>query len=132
MSLEHVALLVCFVLSLTALAVAVGRRRSAVTANLQAELDLAVEQNRRLVLELAQVRDELHHAKLTSESLEVHARVGVAYANQVGGTPQQKFAHALGASILSDKGTNGVQDWPESLHRIAIEAELHRLKTRST
>ena len=66
--------------------------------------------------------------KVTPERLSEHARVGVAYAAQLGGSNEQKLRHASGASILSDKGANGRQDWTDAQHRIAIEAELYRSK----
>lgn len=55
-----------------------------------------------------------------------HARNGIAYAERIGGTNEQKLKHAIGASILSDKGVNGRQDWTDAQHRVAVEAELHR------
>ena len=46
----------------------------------------------------------------------------------MGGTSEQKWRHAVDASIISDKGANGVQDWDDAQHRIAIEAELGKAK----
>jgi hypothetical protein len=125
-----------FALALVAgLALVVGayaafRRHNHVETGLRAQLDQALEENRRLEVELARVVDELHAAKLklTPEKLSEHARLGVDYAQQVGGTPEAKLRHALAASIKSDKGANGVQDWTDAQHRIAIEAELTRRK----
>ena len=117
--------------SLALAAVSVGftgaRRRAPVVEGLRSELDLANEENARLVKENAALADELHAAKVKAsgpEKLREHARLGVDYAEQMGGTPKQKLAHALGASIKSDRGANGMQDWTDAQHRIAVEAEL--------
>ena len=120
-------------LAMVAILVAVFRRRSAVTMGLQTDLDLAVEQNKRLTAELAQTKDELHTAlvKVTPELLANHARHGVAYAEQMGGTPEQKWRHAVDASIISDKGANGVQDWTDAQHRIAVEVAVLELNTKA-
>jgi hypothetical protein len=117
-------------LSVAAMVVATFRRRTAVTLALQADLDIAVEQNKRLVAELAAANDRNHalELKVTPEKLSEHARIGVAYAEQMGGTSEQKLRHALGASIISDKGANGQQDWTDAQHRIAIEAALQAKK----
>lgn len=119
-------------LSLASIVVAVYRRRTVVTSQLQVELDLAVEQNKRLVAELAETKDALHAAKLklTPEKLEEHALNGVLYAEQMGGTNEQRMRHAVEASIISDKGMNGQQDWTDAQHRIAIETVLARRKTK--
>lgn len=61
------------------------------------------------------------------ETLAGHARIGIAYAEQLGGSSRQKLLSAVGASIMSDKGKNGRQDWTEAQHRVAIEAELRKL-----
>ena len=126
-------------LALAALSVAVSlvsagavfaRRKNHIVEGLRSELDLALEENKRLVAELAQTADDLHAARLkvTPEKLSEHARIGVAYAEQMGGTGEEKLRHALGASIIGDKGANGRQDWTDAQHRIAIEAEISRKK----
>lgn len=65
---------------------------------------------------------------LEPETLAGHARVGIAYAEQLGGSAKEKLRHAAHASVLSDKGKNGRQDWTIQQHRVAIEAELSRSK----
>ena len=104
-----------------------------VFATLELEAKPCVEQNKRLTAELAQTKDELHTAlvKVTPELLANHARHGVAYAEQMGGTPEQKWRHAVDASIISDKGANGVQDWTDAQHRIAVEVAVLELNTKA-
>lgn len=121
--------------SLALAAVAVGvtlsRKRNHVVDGLRAELDLALEENKRLDAERKRIEDELHGAKVRAagpERLAEHARLGVDYAEQMGGDSRQKLAHALHASLTSDRGANGTQDWTEAQHRHAIEAELKRRK----
>lgn len=115
--------------SAIAVGITLARRRNHVVEGLRSELDLALEENKRLVKEAAQKDDELHAAKVKAagpERLAEHARLGVDYAEQVGGSSRQKLAHAIGASIKSDRGANGQQDWTDTQHRLAIEAELAR------
>lgn len=116
-------------LAAIAVGVTLSRKRNHIVEGLRSELDLALEENKRLDAERKRLEDELHAAKVKAggpERLAEHARLGVDYAEQMGGTSRQKLAHALGASIKSDRGANGVQDWTDAQHRIAIEAELAR------
>lgn len=50
----------------------------------------------------------------------------VAYAEQMGGTNEEKLRHAIGAAQRLDAGDNGKRDWSDAQIRIAIEAELMR------
>lgn len=121
--------IVALVVSFIALAVALARKHTHVTADIQAELDLAVQRNEKLAEELAQTRDELHAAvvKITPDVLASYAKQAVAYADQMGGTGEEKLRHAIGAAQRLDAGDNGKRDWSDSQIRIAIEAALaHR------
>jgi hypothetical protein len=120
------ALIASCVLSLAAFAVALTRRRNHIHEDLRAQLDQALAENARLITESAVASDRIHalELKLSPESLSEHAAAAVAYAEQMGGSGEQKLRHALGASILSDKGANGTQDWTDAQHRIAIEGVL--------
>lgn len=119
--------------SLLALGLAVGamlRKKNHVHDDLRKQLDQALAENKRLHDELVEerVRSKALEAKVTSETLDTHAARAVAYAEQLGGTGAEKLRHALGASIRADKDANGVQDWSDAQHRIAIEAALARRK----
>lgn len=50
---------------------------------------------------------------------------GVAYAEQVGSTPEEKLRHACAAVIREDIGDNGKRDWPDHRVRQEVEALLH-------
>ena len=68
------------------------------------------------------------HRKLKApERLEEHARIAVAYAEQLGGDGHTKLRTALAASLRLDRDANGRQDWTDAQHRIAIEAALARV-----
>jgi len=125
-----IAALASSALALGASVVAVWRKKNHVHDDLRKQLDEALEENKRLIAENKSQADALHHAKMraTSESLDEHAKRAVAYAEQMGGTGEEKLRHALGASIIGDKGANGRQDWTDAQHRIAIEAEISRKK----
>lgn len=120
--------IVAIVVSLIALAVALARKHTHVTADIQAELDLAVQRNEKLTEELEQTRAELHAAvvKITPDVLASYAKQAVAYAEQMGGTNEEKLRHAIGAAQRLDAGDNGKRDWSDAQIRIAIEAELSR------
>lgn len=120
--------IVAIAVSLVSLAVALARKHTHVTADLMAERDLALQQNEKLAEELAQTRDELHAAvvKITPDVLASYAKQAVAYAEQMGGTGEEKLRHAIGAVQRNDAGDNGKRDWSDSQIRIAIEAELRR------
>ena len=62
--------------------------------------------------------------RVTAESLDEHAARAVAYAEQLGGTNEEKLRHALGAIERFDRDANGKQDWTPAQYRIAIEAAL--------
>lgn len=49
---------------------------------------------------------------------------GIAYAEQVGGTSEEKLRHAIHAAQRLDAGDNGKRDYTDAQIRIAIEAEL--------
>jgi len=118
-----------FAVSLVALAVALARKHTHISADLMAERDLAVAQNLRVREELEQTRAELHAAvvKISPEVLASYAKQAVAYAEQMGGTSEEKLRHALGAAYKLDEGDNGKRDWSDAQIRIAIEAALaHR------
>ncbi len=118
-----------FAVSLVALAVALARKHTHISADLMAERDLAVAQNLRVREELEQTRAELHAAvvKISPEVLASYAKQAVAYAEQMGGTNEEKLRHALGAAYKLDEGDNGKRDWSDAQIRIAIEAALaHR------
>jgi hypothetical protein len=77
------------------------------------------------------VIEEQHRAlraKLNTENLDEHAVRAVSYAEQLGGSDEEKLRHALGACKQFDKDANGLQDWTDAQHRIAIEAALARRK----
>lgn len=116
--------------SAIAVGITLARRRNHVVEGLRSELDLALEENKRLAKESAQKDDELHAArvKLTAESLDAHAQRAVEYAEQMGGTNGEKLRHAMGASRRFDVEANGRQDWTDAQHRVAIEAALARSK----
>lgn len=118
-----------FAVSLVALAVALARKHTHISADLMAERDLAVAQNLRVREELDQTRAELHAAvvKITPDVLASYAKQAVAYAEQMGGANEEKLRHALGAAYKLDEGDNGKRDWSDAQIRIAIEAALaHR------
>lgn len=115
-----------FAVSLVALSVALARKHTHVTADIQAELDLAVQRNEKLTEELQQTRAELHAAvvKIAPDVLAIYAKQAVDYAEQMGGTSSEKLRHAIGAGQRLDAGDNGKRDWSDAQIRIAIEAEL--------
>lgn len=125
--------LAALALAAVSVGVTLSRKRNHVVEGLRAELDLALAENARLVKESQALADELHSAKVKAagpEKLREHARLGVEHAEQMGGTGRQKLVHALAASIQSDRGANGVQDWTDAQHRVAIEAELAARRDR--
>lgn len=114
-------------LSVVSLGVALFRRRTVVTSNLQVELDLAVEQNKRLVTELAEAKDALHAATLRANSPELlaaWAKLAVPYAEAKGGTAREKLAHAAAYMARLDTADNGEANFTGAQYRGAIEAEL--------
>ena len=117
-----------FAVSLVALAVALARKHTHISADLMAERDLAVAQNLRVREELEQTRAELHAAvvKISPEVLASYAKQAVAYAEQMGGTSEEKLRHALGAARRLDEGDNGKRDWSDAQIRIAIEAAVKK------
>lgn len=115
--------------SAIAVGVTLARRRNHVVEGLRSELDLALEENVKLVKENQTLTDDLHAArvKIGPEVLAAYARQAVAYAKQMGGTNEEKLRHALGAAKRLDEGDNGTRDWSDAQIRIAIEAALaHR------
>ena len=121
------------ILAAIAVGVTLSRRRNHVVEGLRSELDLALAENAKLEAERKRLEDELHDAKVKAagpEKLAEHARLGVDYAEQLAKTrdltSRQKLLHAHAASLQSDRGANGVQDWTDAQHRLAIEAELAR------
>jgi hypothetical protein len=117
---------VAVVLGAVSLGVTLSRRSNHVVTGLRSELDLALSENKRLLEENAKLVAELHDAKvkLSPEKLEEHARMAVAYAEQLGGDGPTKLRTALAASLRLDRDANGRQDWTDAQHRIAIEAVL--------
>lgn len=126
MNLDLALSLAALAVSLVAVGAAFARRSNHVVTGLRSELDLALAENKRLVEEHQRLVAELHDArvKLSPEKLEEHARMAIAYAEQLGGTGPEKLRHALAASIRLDRDANGRQDWTDAQHRIAIEAAL--------
>jgi hypothetical protein len=121
--------IVQFVLLAAALAVAIVgavRKHNHVEANALAERDMALAENKRLLEENARLADELHAAKalVSPELLLSYARIGVAYAEKLGGTPAQKLEHAANVVRQKDAADNGVRNWPDNDIRVAIEAVL--------
>lgn len=121
------------ILAAIAVGVTLSRRRNHIVEGLRSELDLALAENAKLEAERKRLEDELHDAKVKAagpEKLAEHARLGVDYAEQLAKTrdltSRQKLLHAHAASLQSDRGANGVQDWTDAQHRLAIEAELAR------
>ena len=119
-------LVLSVLLSILAVVISVFRRRSVVTMNLQAELDLAVEQNKRLTRELSDTQTALHGAKLkvSPELLQRYAAMACDYAEKLGGTGAEKRSHAVGAVARFDAEDNGQRDWTDAQARIAVEAHL--------
>lgn len=127
--------LAALALGAIAVGVSLSRRTNHVVEGLRSELDLALAENKRLLEENQRQAAELHDAKvkLSPEKLEEHARMAVAYAEQLGGDGPTKLRTALAASIRLDRDANGRQDWTDAQHRIAIEAALARVgRTPST
>lgn len=104
------------------------RRRNHIETELRAQLDQALAENKRLDVELAQTRADLHAAtvKVTPQVLEEYAEQAVAYAEQVGGSGAEKLRHAIEAAQKLDAGDNGKRDWSDAQIRIAIEAVLSK------
>lgn len=65
--------------------------------------------------------------KRTLTLTEVALR-SVAYAEQMGGSPEEKLRHAVHAAQRLDAGDNGKRDWSDAQIRVAIEAEIARGK----
>lgn len=118
--------------ALAVAAYAAFRRHNHIETGLRAQLDQALEENKRLDAERKRLEDELHaaKAKVTTEQLDEHAMRAVLYAEQLGGTGAQKLLHACKASIKFDLDANGLQDWTDTQHRIAVEAAVAKLKAR--
>jgi regulator of replication initiation timing len=104
------------------------RKKNHIETELRAQLDQALEENKRLQAEMQQTREALHVAtvKVTPEVLEEYALQAVAYAEQVGGTNVEKLRHAIEAAQKLDAGDNGRRDWSDAQIRIAIEAALSK------
>lgn len=116
--------------SLAALLVALFRRHTAVERDLHARLDNATEEARRLGAEVERLAGELKAARLklaTGTVLADIARQAVAYAEQLGGTPAQKRAHALQAARRLDSDDNGSKDYTDAQFRIAFESAVREL-----
>lgn len=114
-------------LSLASIVVAVYRRRTVVTSQLQVELDLAVEQNKRLAIELQKVEDRLHAAIVKASSPELLSKwadMATQYAESQGGTPTEKRKAAVKMMETLDRGDNGVTDFTGAQYRVAIEHAL--------
>lgn len=62
--------------------------------------------------------------KYRKPSLQAAVARGVAYAEQVGKTPEEKLQHAIAAVIREDLGDNGKRDWADSTIRFEVEALL--------
>ena len=113
--------------ALAVAAYAAFRRHNHVETGLRAQLDQALEENKRLEAELAKCLDELHVAAVKAASPEVLQSIAaqaVAYAEQLGGTGPAKLAAALEAAQRLDAGDNGRRDFSDAQLRIAIEASL--------
>ena len=106
------------------------RKRNHVETELRAELDQALAENKRLDAALADTQRELHAAvvKVSPEVLASYAAQAVAAAEQLGGTKAEKLRKALEAARILDAGDNGRRDWSDAQIRLAIEAEVSKLK----
>lgn len=62
--------------------------------------------------------------KRRKPSLAAAVQRAVAYAEQVGKTPDEKMRHACHAVIREDLGDNGKRDWPDVRIRQEVEALL--------
>lgn len=114
---------------LVAVLVALLRKKNHIHDDLRKQLDEAVDENARLLVENKKLSDDLHAAKVkvSPELLEKYAAMAVATAEQVAAadaTPKDKLRAALDALRKLDEGDNGVRDWTDAEHRIAIEAVL--------
>ncbi len=114
-----------------ALLVAVLRKRNHIHDELRKQLDEAIDENTRLIAESKKLADELHAAKVkvSPELLQKYADMAIATAEQVAApdaTGKDKLRAALDALKKLDEGDNGVRDWSDAEHRIAIEAALRR------
>lgn len=112
--------------SLSVAAYAAFRKHNHVEAGLRAQLDQALEENKRLDSELSEARVALHAAtlKITPEVGKQYAKVAVDYAEQMGGSNEEKLRHAVGCFDRLDQGDNGKRDWTDAQARIFIEAEI--------
>lgn len=112
------------VLSAVSVGVTVARRKNHVVEGLRSELDLALDENERLLVELNETREALHAvtAKISPDVLMQYAKQAVAYSEQLGGTGKEKLLRAVEAAQKLDAGDNGKRDWSDAQIRIAIEA----------
>lgn len=124
MSHIEIALASVSLLALVLGAVGALRRRNHVEASLRSELNLVLDENKRLVIELNETREALHaaSAKISPDVLMQYAKQAVAYAEQLGGTGKEKLVRAVEAAQKLDAGDNGKRDWSDAQLRIAIEA----------
>lgn len=115
--------------SLLALGLSVGamlRKKNHVHDDLRKQLDEALAENERMARENARLADELHQVRLkvTPEVAQQFAKLAVDYAEQLGGTSEEKLRHAYSCFVKLDEGDNGQRDWSDKDIRIFIEAEL--------
>lgn len=124
--------------SLVALALgayAALRRRNHVEADLRAQLDQALEENKRLLALNAKQAEDLHHALVKArgpEKLREHAVLGLEYARTRELTGAALRKAAVAASIRSDRDANGQQDWTDAQHGMAVDAEISRAAAAAT
>lgn len=114
-------------LAAIAVGVTLSRKRNHIVEGLRSELDLALEENKRLDAERKRLEDELHAAKVKAggpDVLTAYAQKAVDYAEQLGGTKRERLQHALGAARDFDAGDNGQRDWTDTQLRVAIEAAV--------
>lgn len=102
------------------------RRKNHVERSLRSEIELVLDENKRLTEELNETRGALHAAtvKINPEILAHYAQQAVDYSEKLGGTGKEKLARAVEAAQKLDAGDNGKRDWSDAQIRIAIEAVL--------
>ena len=102
------------------------RKKNHIHDDLRKQLDEALAENERLLKENAKLVDDLQsaRAKVTTDTAKQFAKLAVDYAEQLGGTSEEKLRHAWSCFVQLDEGDNGQRDWSDKDVRIFIEAEL--------
>jgi len=121
--------------SAIAVGITLARRRNHLVEGMRAELDLALEENKRLVAERAARDDELHAAKVkASDTLQRIATDAVAATEQshrhLPGRLKKRAALTFAQKL--DAGDNGQRDFSDAELSIAIEAAVNRAAAAAT